>query len=130
MLSEHCDSIDFTKSFEKLDLILSAVEQFAGTGDKAFDDCFDKLIQLLDDNCRLGDATMSTSDIASTQNLDGSFCQCSRLKKKYTLIAAKRLISDSDSFLYSKQIKKLIEYFRRNDPDALKEPCFTRYFSL
>ncbi|MCL1806229.1 MAG: VWA domain-containing protein [Oscillospiraceae bacterium] len=126
-LSKHCDAIDFAVCFNEMDQILSAVEQFVGKGDQAFDDSFQKLLQLLDENCRLNDASLKSADIASMQNFDGSFCQCSQLKKKYTLVAAKRFISDSDSFLYSRQIKKLVEFFRRTDATVLEDSCFAEY---
>ena len=114
-LANNSDHIDFPGCFDELDLVMSSVEHFVGKGDSIFDDCYQKLVKLLDDCCILDDESLSISDIAEMQNYDGSFCQCSPLKKKYSPIALQRLTTDGDSFLYDRQIKKLNAYLQRTE---------------
>lgn len=111
-LANECDNIDFADNFEKIDEILSLVEFFAGKGDKEFDDSFGKLIQRLEENCRIADKQTSLIDIAGMQNFDGSFCHCRCLKATYSVIALKRFLNEGDAYIYRKQIEKLFAYLR------------------
>jgi Ca-activated chloride channel family protein len=120
-LAGNIADIDISTAFEKLDVILAAVERFYSKGDQSFDVCFNKLIQILVDKCNFGDKSMSLADIASVQSFDGSFAQCSQLKMKFSIAAAKRFSDEGEAFLYKRQIDKLISFIHRKDATAIED---------
>jgi hypothetical protein len=105
--------INFVDYFEKIDEIMSVVELFIGKGDIELDECFDKIMRLLENNCCITDRHKNLIDIASMQNFDGSFCFCLCFKRKYSLIALKRFLTEGDLYVHRKQIEKLFSFLNK-----------------
>jgi hypothetical protein len=122
-LDKERDKIDFAKNFEKIDRILSAAEGLADKKgrDAKFAASFKRLLDKLEEKCRINDSDAKLSDIAVMQNFDGSFCHCRALKTKYSLIMLRRLLVEGDAQLYSMQVKKLVAFLGRASLTALEE---------
>jgi len=110
-IADDCNNTIIQRYFIEIDHLLSSVEVFANDAklnDTEFSDCFKKLIGKLEENFP---TDSDLSEIASKQNFDGSFLHCNELKINFSLIILKRFLTEGDSYVYGKQIKKLFGYF-------------------
>jgi len=109
MFSIQTEAIDYENEFFRLDWILSKA-----WGQWNDEDWFNLRAKLLNGLKCANLKKYSTAEIASEQNIGGSFGHLEYLQKHLTLLALSRMIND-DPYLYGRQIKKVLTWADNTD---------------
>jgi len=109
MFSIQTETIDYEHEFFRLDWIL--YKAWSQWSDKSW---LDLRVKLLNELKCADLKKYSTAEIASEQNIDGSFGHTEDLQKHLTLLALTRMLGD-DPYLYGRQIKRALTWADNTD---------------